>query len=369
MKSKINIWLTVASLVALTFTFAIMGCETEPSDSVDNNVPSQLGVFERCENYPAFDLDMAYNEVVPPIGWSGAYLNDGRQEPFSLEAFFCGEAYEDKRSLVLVIGAGWCHACARLIQNYINPVARQLTSDMDAELVYLDIQDTQYMAANSDFAYRHLGRLIDEGPGWRVGDLDTMIRDGDEMEPTPGFITRQTNLPVLPAVWVIRKRDMRIIATRELAWQARPGELPLSLIAMDPEQEWSDPPLPPFQSQCQQGDEEETEDTTNNVVENATVIDIGVHSGGICDSEPDFYSFDIQSPWQLSLTHDTGVGDLDLMMWDQSNNLAALDEDGRIIGSFTADNIETLTGEGPAFVQIRGYSGSSAPYTLTLKPR
>ena len=197
--------------------------------------------------------------------------------------------------------------------------------------------------------------------------MDTVMRQGDEMIPAPRFISRQANLPVLPAIWVIRKRDMRIIATRQLAWMARPGELPLALIAMDPEQDWSDPPLPPFQSQCEEGDEEETPETTNNVFEDATVIEPGLHTGGICDVEPDFYAFDLAGPWHFRLAFDAGQGDLDIVQWDPQRGRAALDADGRIIGSFNGEGEETLRGEGPAIVQVRGYGGASAAYTITLE--
>ena len=202
-----------------------------------------------------------------------------------------------------------------------------------------------------------------------MGDLDTMIRDGDEMAPNPRYISRQNNLPVLPAVWIIRKRDMRVIATRERAWRSRPGELPLALIAMDPEQDWSDPPLPPFRNQCQAGDEEETSETTNNTVQDATALVAGVFKGGVCDIEPDFYRFDIEGSWALTLEFDVRQGDLDLILWDHQSNTAAVDGNGRVIGSFTAGNIETLAGEGPAYVQVRGYGGASAPYALTLEAR
>ena len=51
---------------------------------------------------------------------------------------------------------------------------------------------------------------------------------------------------------------------------------------------------------------------------------------------------------------------------DRDRDAAALDENGRIIASLSAESPERLSGEGPATIQIRGYGGSSATYTLTL---
>ena len=325
--------------------------------------------FVRCDDYPAYNSAIGFNRVVPPLGWSQAFLNDGTSIPFNFEDFFCGQRYEDRRILILVIGAAWCRSCARITKRHVNPLAVELTEDLGAEIVYVELQDGQYQAATSAFAYRYLQSLIEGGPGLRVGDADTLIRQGRAMVSRPSFLAQQDDLPVLPAVWVIRKRDMRIIATRELAMQSRPGELPLTAIALNPEGDWRAPPQPNFQNQCREGDEEETAGMTNNVVDNATVIGWGIHSGGVCDYEPDFYTFSVEGPWRLRLQHDISEGDLDLVLWDRETDRAALGEDGRIIGSLTSNNEEILTGEERAWVQVRGYAGASASYTLILERR
>ena len=168
-------------------------------------------------------------------------------------------------------------------------------------------------------------------------------------------------------VWVIRKRDMRIIATRELAFMTRPGELPFELIAMDPEQDWSEPPPPPFDNLCQEGDEEERQEKTNNVVADATFIEPGEHTGGICDVHPDFYTFSSEGEWRFTLEFDANQGDLDLALWDKDTDTGIKGDDGNLVGSFGTDNVETLTGEGSAFIKVYGYNGESAGYTIRLE--
>ena len=389
MKSDYRVWLYLTRGVCLASLMTVFSCHSDTdresmalrpppvsdasadATSTDAgqgpNTPIPLEMFTRCPDYPRFNLAMGYDQVAPPIGWTGAYRADGERTPFSFEAFFCGERYAHQRTLVLFIGAGWCQSCARLIETYLNPMAPTLTEELGVELVYLELQDEHGAPADSQFARRHLAQLIGDGVGWRMGDLDTVIRQDGEMVPAPRFISQQANLPVLPAIWVIRKRDMRVIATRQLAWMARPGELPLTSIAMDPEADWSSPPLPPFQNRCGEGDEEETDETTNNVFEEATIIGAGVHTGGICDRAPDFYAFDLAGPWHFRLAFDPRQGDLDVVQWDPQRGRAALDTNGRIIGSFNGEGVEALRGEGSAIVQVRGYGGASAAYTITLE--
>ena len=321
--------------------------------------------FRLCADYPTFKREFVYGQVVPPIGWANAYRGDGSQTDFSFENFYCSDDYADRTVLILMIGAGWCQACSRLIQAYIDPQADELTNTLGAELIYVEIQDAQWEAADNRFAYEHLRKLINDGVGWRVGDLETLIRDGESMKTAPKFLTRQPNLMV-PGVWVIRKRDMRLIATRDLALMSRPGELPLALIAADPEKDWRRPPPPPFKNECSAGDDEETSGALNNQPDQATPLTPGTYTGGICDENPDFYSILTAGTWRLTVDIDRDLADLDVMVWDPENNTAAMDESGMFIGSFGSSQVETLTGEGPTLVKVFGLDGSSSAYTIRL---
>ena len=327
----------------------------------------EFGVFERCPNYPEYNMRMDFGEVAPPIGWTEAYRGDGTKQHFSFENFFCGEEYADKSILIFIISAGWCQPCSRFAQSYLNPRAPNLTENLGVEIVYLEAQDTMGEPADNRFAYRHLRDLIDDGPGWRVGDLNTVIRQGEEMVEVPNYMQMQPAITGFPTVWVIRKSDMRIIADRSIAMMNRPGELPFELIAMDPLADWRVPPPPPFNNLCEEGDEEEVEEETNDTIRDATFIEAGMHSGGICNIYPDFYTFTPDGAWRFTLEFDGGQGDLDVVLWDKRNDTAVIGEDGNPVGSFSTGNVETLTGEGRSFIQVFGYNGASAPYTIHLE--
>ncbi|MBV70891.1 MAG: hypothetical protein CMH52_06025 [Myxococcales bacterium] len=311
--------------------------------------------------YPANNGQIAFMEVFPDLFWKDSYLPDGTQVNFSMRHFHCSPRYADKETLIIVLGAGWCGPCSRMTRDILNPRAPELV-DMGAEILYLEAQDTNYELATSRFAYRHIGSLIDQGPGVRSGELDTQIYTADStLMDVPGYVQGQPIVTGFPSVWVLRKRDMRLIAD-----QGRSNYyLPFELICADPEADWSNPPPPPFRSNCEEGDEELTE--PNNTAQEATRIEPGVFEGGICDAEPDFYRFTIAGPWRARLEFDSSEGDLDMLVYDKRSEQPVLDENGRALLSNGTGDEEEIVHENAAILMIYGYNRTSTPYTLTIE--
>ncbi len=312
-------------------------------------------------NYPANNGQIGFEQVFPELKWEEAYLPDGTVRRFSTTEFFCSPRYADKETLIIDVGAGWCGPCSRFTRDILNPDAEVLAS-LGAEILYLEAQDTNYNLASGRFSFRHIGQLIGEGLGWRVGDLETEIRNPQgEWELSPGFVQDSDMVRAFPSVWVVRKRDMNLIAD-----QSRSNfYLPLVSIAEDPEADWSDPPPPPFRSNCLDGEEEDSE--PNNVSEDAVRITPGSYEGGICERAPDFYRFIINGPWRATLNFEHAEGDLDFYVYDKRTDQYAVGEDGRYIGSNGTGDVETIEHDGPAILIVFGYNGASANYTLTLE--
>jgi hypothetical protein len=282
-----------------------------------------------------------------------------------------------------------------------------------AEILYIEAQDSQFQPAPSRYAFQHIRGLIDAGPGIRVGDADTylMAENGSRMA-APEFIQDQMLLEAFPSVWVVRKRDMRLIADQNRS----NFYLPLSLIVADPDIDWSDPPPPPFRSNCLEGEDEELLDTEcqasfmgdvcvgdddcmapskcdeeserctqgicdgrcdpstdrclepNDSIFEAKSIEIGMdYQGGICNERPDFFRFITLNKWKLTLTFSNEEGDLDVYLWDKDTDTIKLDENNRRIGSYGVEDTEVFEGEGPAYIAIIGYNSSSANYTLRVE--
>ncbi|MEE2755272.1 MAG: Ig-like domain-containing protein [Myxococcota bacterium] len=311
--------------------------------------------------YPANNGQIAFNEVFPDLFWEASYLPDGTQINFSMRHFHCSPRYADKETLIIVLGAGWCAPCSRMTRDILNPRALDLL-ELGAEILYLEAQDTNYELATTRFAYRHIGSLIDQGPGIRSGELDTQIytADGTLMD-VPGYVQQQAIVTGFPSVWVLRKRDMRLIAD-----QGRSNYyLPFELICADPEADWSDPPPPPFRSNCEEGDEELSE--PNNTAQEATRVEPGVFEGGICDAEPDFYRFTISGPWRARLEFDSSEADLDMLVYDKRSQQPVLDENGRALLSNGTGDVEEIVHQDAAILMIYGYNRTSTSYTLTIE--
>lgn len=312
-------------------------------------------------DYPTNNGRVAFGEVVPDMMWSEAYLPDGTRTEFSLSQFYCSSRYADKTTLILVLGAGWCGPCSHFTANILNPQSEELVN-MGAQILYLEAQDTDFNLATSQFAFRHIGDLIQEGPGIRAGEQDTQVRQADgSWAPTPGFVQGNEIVTGFPSVWVFRKRDMTMIAD-----QGRSNfYLPFGLIVADPEADWSDPPPPPFRSNCEDGDEELTE--PNDTAQQATRIMPGTYEGGICNAEPDFYRFVINGPWRATLEFDSGEGDLDMYVFDKITGEPLTDENGMAVGSNGTGDVEMVEHSGPAILIVLGYNSSSANYSLNVE--
>lgn len=307
--------------------------------------------------YPEFPGGMALGQVVPPISWPSAYVGTGNsvlQEEFGFDQIFCDNAkWGHVRTLVVVLGAGWCGACTAMAQR-LSADPQALTS-VGAYPIFLEFEDTEHNPADSEFAQRHLGRYIGDAIGARVGDLDA--------EPA-GQIFRNSGLigGGLPNVIVIRTSDMRIIYHSEQV----PGPVRLQDVMANPDENWIEGDPEMFRSNCQQGGEEPGE--PNNTSAQATPLAaMGSVRGGICDENADFFEISEEGDWRLTLNFSHVTGDLDVYVWDVDEDKPLVDADGNPVGSATLSDNETFEWSGPAIVRIAGHDFASAGYLLTLQ--
>lgn len=311
--------------------------------------------------YPAGEQGLAPGLVAPRLNWRS--VNDGSFDPaaFAIEDLDCGHDYEDDAALVVVLGDEGCDACDRYMRQVMLPIAPALDA-AGAALLYVHARGGGGGPADWVAAGRYLHRFgwFDALPMLGVGDGEVR-RGRDEM---PGWFEMNVGLGRLPRVWVVRSRDMRVIADQG------PGLdlLPLPDIVADVEADWSDPPpyRPPFVAACEAADEEPSE--PNDTAAEATPLAPGVHPGGLCtDPAIDVYAIDLPGRWRLAVDFDGAVGDIDLALWDAAADAPLTDPDGRPLGSFGIGDREIVVHEGPAHVQIRGYANASGRYTLTLE--
>ena len=206
------------------------------------------------------------------------------------------------------------------------------------------MQNNSYVPATDAEAQNYLKSYLQDGVGYRVGDASSV--PASVIGQAPGLWS------FVPNAIIVRTSDMKVVATQETS------QTILDFAAITGNIEAEDPTIIDVDSNCEEGDEEASE--PNDVPSQASPLSVGTVSGGICNAGDDIYSIDLAGAWTLDLTFTHAVGDLDISLIDAGGSPLTGNE-----GASSTDN-EQLSGEGSALLVVRGYNGSSAPYTLTL---
>lgn len=165
---------------------------------------------------------VAYNTVMPPLFWIDAVDETGATSDFQLADVFCeAEMYP---TIVFAISAGWCPYCPEYMAMIDN-----LTPELEAEgakVVYVVIENAAGSPASNSYAQMYIaGETAPMGHSIRVGDAETA---GSAASPFSRAVSS------LPSAFVVRTRDMRVIASQEQS----PTYLDFPAIVRNPERLW-----------------------------------------------------------------------------------------------------------------------------------
>jgi hypothetical protein len=303
--------------------------------------------------YPAgASGDLGLGEVLPAeLAWAGAIHADGTTADFGARDFFCNDAYDGYTTMIVLVSAGWCSACPAYIDR-MNGMAAALEAG-GSLVVYVEVETAAFEPATADDAVMFIDGVVmpdSFAAGIRVGDGDA-IGEG-----VRGRVRE------FPSVYVVRRRDMRIIADQsESMYQIDFGPL-----VANPEAPWT-PTGSTFEAHCGPAEEEPGE--PNDTIATATAISPGAETmGGVCTSlGGDFYRVDIAGPWRFDLyqslftTPEPVTHNVDLRLWND-----ALE---RIGGSNVVGNHDWIDWQGPAFVEVYGPRSASGTYRVSVSPR
>ena len=197
--------LFLVSCVALDDS-CVSGCDdTTPEPDVIEEEPLPPEP-EPCL-YPTATGRLLYSETFPEVSWEGAYDAEGNQVTIHLLDQYCGaeegSVISDYDSIVLAIGTGWCTYCPAYMQ-YIDSIADELAAN-NAMIIFAELQTATMDTATSDFAHEYVNDLGITS-GYRVGDANTW--------PLPEFFLNSSDIIAYPTAFIIRTRDMRIIANQ-----------------------------------------------------------------------------------------------------------------------------------------------------------
>jgi hypothetical protein len=308
-------------------------------------------------NYPEptdgnFGVSLEHNTVIPPLYWDKAFTaKEGAPTRVDFQDIYCSDEFDWVSTINLMITAGWCPACPDYMRaiNDLNPELKEAGGLM----IYVDVQDNDYGPADSAFADAHLSRVLGEGAeGYFVGDLDTL--------PVSRFFGQSPAIEAFPDSYVVRRSDMTILTSLNL--NRNVGLMPLVEIAQNPNNDWSEldsTPPPPFESICNEGDDEPSE--PNNTEDQAGLIMVGTMDAGICDENPDLFNVDIEGSWTVRIDFLHSQSDLDLYLLGPGGI-----EDMPAMASNGQEDFEEITGEGPGTLLVLSYNRQSTLYSLTL---
>lgn len=360
------------SVLLATSSIALAGC---PADEADGNVDgadtgtdigggadaatgddaAQLDVTpeERCV-YPSNDGRVGYDQVIPDLLWTSAFRGDGSEFAFDLYDVYCGaEGFEQYETIIFLVSAGWCPNCPRLIQ-WLDLLEERLEEE-GALIVYLEAELNDGSPAESDDANAHFSQFATNGSGIRIGD--------NSGEPA-NVIYESALVSAFPTSFVVRTRDMRVIASGDRSDYI----LPFVEIAMDPEADWSNPPppeiVPEFPSNCDESAEEASE--PNDAVAQAVAIEPGSFDAGICNGSPDFYSIAIEGAWTVRVDIESAGTSADIDVVVVGDDGEVLMDGENAVGSYGTTQVEEFSHSGPATIVVSGYNGATSAYTLTL---
>jgi uncharacterized protein YjdB len=296
------------------------------------------GTASTCA-YPAAGSSIRAFNVLPQMNWVNAFDEQGNQFNFSVKDFYCDAAYSQYTSIHFLITAEWCPYCPDYLRA-VNNKATQIEA-AGGKLVYVEVETTSRVPATSAQAHSLINGMQISGPGYRVGDGETM--------PTTLMFGRAVS--AFPSMFVIRKSDMMVVSDDTsqdhlgLATQIAGGGSPM-------------PPAP----NCGASDEEtyEPNDDQNSP---ATLMAGADFTGGICTPEnQDWYFVDHAGSWTVDLTFTNATGDLDMAVWSPG----MIDIQNPSAVSDSTDDNEQITFTGPGVIVIVGYQSATAPYRLQV---
>lgn len=325
-----------------TVTAAIEGMSSELTYTVECAYPADA---------PA---TVQHYETLPYAFWETAQDKDGNVFNFDFEDVVCAPAWEDTQTIVFVVSTEWCPYCPDRMR-WVESLQPQF-SQHGMRVVIMESQDRQGRDnMTTAKAAAHINDIVPNIDAIRLGDMDSRPRQNIFVT-SPGFIR------AFPTVFVVRTRDMKIIANQNDGNRL----LDLVSIAQNPEWNWRDPenPVQSFQSNCSEAQEEPFE--PNDVVADAKSIGPSLVEGGICADGPDFYRIAIPGRWRATMLFDNAEGNLDMYVWNENSN-SPLIQNRREVGSYGDTGAESFEFEGEAVLRVQGRTNDSTTYQLFIE--
>lgn len=165
---------------------------------------------------------------MPELSWQGAYLGDGTQRDFSLREVHCSDEFADVETILFVASSGWCPNCPAYAQ-YVLEISGALAAE-GMLIVWVEVENGNFNPSSHAEAQTSITNYIGEGgPGIRIGDAETL--------PAASVFKGIQLVQAFPSQFVVRKRDMRVIAASFTTQYL----MPILQVARHPDADWDNP--------------------------------------------------------------------------------------------------------------------------------
>lgn len=191
------------------------------------DVTADLDVTVGCD-YPRFPANIILGKALAPVTWDSVMDEKGNSFPFSLRDASCSVDYKGYDAFLVIVNAEWCPPCQAEIRDLA--AESDVLEELRAKIVFITLQNQEGGPIDSRSASRFVSRYGDDLPSIRAGVIGS---DPEQFFNNPAIIQ------AFPSSFVVRKRDMQVIAdSRGLEYSLHPL---FPLILADLEADWSDP--------------------------------------------------------------------------------------------------------------------------------
>jgi hypothetical protein len=91
------------------------------------------------------------------------------------------------------------------------------------------------------------------------------------------------------------------------------------------------------------------------------VIEPGSYTGGICTEGPDYYQINLEGAWTFNIMFSHAEADIDIYQYQIGQSSG----DPVAVSNGTED-VESISGTGPAVIGVFSYTRTSTTYDITL---
>ena len=298
--------------------------------------------------YPGGGNTISLGRTMPRLWWQSSFDESRVERRFDLHDFHCSSEYDPYSALMVVAVTQSCPACGPYIAG-LRAQANAL-EQAGVKLMFVMLQTDRSYRPTSSESLRMLNRYAGNMDGVRVGSGSTF--------PNPATVTMAPIITSVPAVFIVRRSDMRLVARRGVDNGFDP--IAIGNAAWDG-------------AVIGQPDDEESacaDDVDNEQWLDATPLaGTGSIQGLSCEGRETYYLMDQPGRWRLKLKFRNADANIDIALLDPDTGRQLTKPNGRPLQGTSNTNNERISHRGPAIIRVHQRGGGEAGFELKTRSK